>query len=101
MSKWFDLTLQSLHETFKQDKFSLVFNEMEDGTYKLFVVEEKEFATLIHITLDFTKVTYESQCQYYRLLFQSKDEMIQRYLKQKMILVQRNRECMLAMFEIN
>jgi hypothetical protein len=74
---------------------------MDNGQYKLFICEQNEYKNLVHVILDFTLVDSAQQSYQHRQRLEIHGRMSQRYLRQKMILVQKNRENVQSMSEIN
>ena len=78
-----------------------MFNDMDDGKFKLFLCEQNEYKNMVHLTLDFLLVEPGQQSYQYRQRMEIYEKISQRFLRQKMILVQRNRENVLSMADIN
>ena len=80
-----------------------MFNEAQNTTDQqtLYICEQNEFRHLVHLQLNFTRMKDENQAEFYGMQNLIKENICQNYLKQKMIMIQKNRESCQAMLEIN
>jgi hypothetical protein len=67
----------------------------------MYICEQNEFRKLVHLQLEFKRVKEVHRAEYHFVSSTIYFNMLQMYLKQKMILIQKSRDGVQAMLEIN
>ena len=99
-----DYCLLQMHCSCQQEsRFTCVFNEHESepNKYLFHICEQNEFRNLVHVTLPFVRASSDGQSLSHFSKMHAQEAMSQRLIKQKMILLQKNRDNIQAMYQIN